>query len=393
MATNVTARLDDEGDDVPRAAAKRIKRSAKCKPGESIPAGNAPAAAGNYLVEVALTVAKADSPPPPPPPPPPGGGKVFRENMAPRGKGGYGSPVLDLRQAKNWVFQGITIDGGGTCEQSLLHGECGDGVIFDGCTIKNFHPRVPSGGQPCAFVFPGTNWATSPDDYRLAFIGCHFENIDAEVFELKSSKHRIINCTFSKCNGGVRIRHGVGSMVANCPGLKIVKHRCGPHWSVNNPDAENWFYQGNLPGIDWEKLHEHGGGFNRQCAWQCQVSNCRSAIVGKEDGNAKGYLAEATVVPPAHPNVTLVPGGQKNTIRKDVVLPKERLVVAATREIARAMPLPPVADRTPAQVSARLKAMQEALLNPTHETQMRAEKTGHDDDEWWAEQIERALAA
>jgi hypothetical protein len=91
--------------------------------------------------------------------------------------------------------------------------------------------------------------------------------------------------------------------------------------------------------------------------------------------------------------VTLVLGGEKNTLRKEVTLPSERLVVAATREIVRAMPLPPVGSRTAEQVATRMKAMQLALLEPRDELLRSAERTGHDDDERWIETYERAIAA
>jgi hypothetical protein len=314
--------------------------------------------------------------------------------MNPRGKGGYGNCVLELSRARNWVFQGITIDGGGVCEQSLLHGECGKGVLFLNCTIKNFTPRVPDGsstgrdGRPAPFVFPGENYQTSPHDYQMAFVNCHFENIKSEVFELKCSYVRIINCTFSRCAGGVRIRHGVGSQVIGCRGLKIVKHRCGPHWSVNNPDAENWLYQGNLPYKGWSDDHIHGGGFNRQCAGEIRITNCQGAIVGKEDGNAKGYKATQNIISPNQQNVTLVPGGEEGTVRKEPPPPPSpRLALVSTRD----MPLP--ADASDRQVAERLQVMQDRLLNPPDELLRAAERTGRDEDEWWLEQFERAVAA
>jgi hypothetical protein len=52
---------------------------------------------------------------------------------------------------------------------TVAHGNCGNGVRFINCTFRKLR------GEPFSLFFPGSNWATSRDNYGLKWINCTFE--------------------------------------------------------------------------------------------------------------------------------------------------------------------------------------------------------------------------
>jgi hypothetical protein len=208
----------------------------------------------------------------------------------------------NLSGAKHRVYLNCTFqDHTGT----LMRGKCGDGVRFVNCTYRNLR------GSPFATFFPGENWATSNDDYGLKWINCAFENCrgaddgGGDIFEFKCSNNELINCRFVNCKGGVRIRHGVGTKVINCTGLKVVKVRCGPHYVVNCPDAVVTLYSGDLPGENgkWQPLHANNkpGGGKRQCAFRAQVAGVKSVTLGLAAAEDDKIPAEQCNIAPGVP--------------------------------------------------------------------------------------------
>jgi hypothetical protein len=194
---------------------------------------------------------------------------------------------------------------------SLLHGRLGSGIRFINCRFLRM--KATRGVHGTLLFFPGSHWATSDDDYGLAWINCIFEDCaGSDLIEFKCSGSRVINCRFIRCKGGIRIRHGARTWVINCTGLSQINVRCGPHIIANCPDAVVWLFQGNLPWENWQSQHDHGGGFERQAAGRCQVVNCKLVVVGKEDGNAKGYPATNNNIAPTQ-KVTYGKGDKAHT--------------------------------------------------------------------------------
>jgi hypothetical protein len=286
-----------------RAAVKRINRAGKCKPGEPIPAGQAPAKPGRYDVRVNLTVKKvatvppSDTDPSPPPvipgphpdplPPPPDWNNVIEDQVFRGGTGGNGNPFMSLRGKKNVLIRRTKFT---DAERCVLKGPQGDGAIFYDCEVSELRkPTGGGGGEHGTMAFyPGENWQTSDDDYGLLFSGVDFRNNTlSDDFEIKSSHVAIIGCTGKFT---VRIRHGVGSLVYNCPECWNVTTRCGPHLISDCPDCRVILYSGNLFGKlgSWEPgsggtdgaVHEPQGGHNMQCSYQVSVARVKSVTVG-----------------------------------------------------------------------------------------------------------------
>jgi hypothetical protein len=311
-------------------AAKRINRASKCKPGEPIPAGKAPAKPGKYDVRVNLTVQKAlVSPPPdidPPPPdfpgpwpdglpPPPDWSNVIRDKVYSGGTGGNQNPFLKLRGTKNLLIRSTKFT---DAERAVLKGPQGDGAIFYDCEVSKLRkaPGSSDGEQHGAMAFyPGENWQTSDDDYGLLFVGVDFQNNTlSDDFELKSSNVAIIGCTGRFT---VRIRHGVGSMVVNCPDCWNVSVRCGPHLVYNCPEAKVIYYSGNLFGKkgEWEPGtpggHVPGAGNNRQCAYKASAAKVREVVAGFYFSDYEKKFAPAEcIVDPGVKSVKLLNGAK-----------------------------------------------------------------------------------
>jgi hypothetical protein len=325
-----------------RAAVKRINRDAKCKPGEPIVAGKAPAKPGKYDVRVNLTVQKLTAAPTPDPdpdpdtptdpggptipgphpdslPPPPDWNNVIRDKTFSGGTGGNGNPFMSLKGTKNVLIRSTKFTAAQRC---VIKGPQGDGAIFYDCEVSKLASSGEHGGM--AF-YPGENWQTSDDDYGLLFVGVDFQNNTlSDDFELKSSNVAIIGCTGKFT---VRIRHGVGSMVYNCPECWNVTTRCGPHLISDCPDCRVIFYSGNLFGKlgEWEPgsggdAHQPGGGHNMQCSYMCSAARVKSVTVGFgfNESQAK-YPATDCVVDPGVKEVKVI--NAKNLRREPVPRP------------------------------------------------------------------------
>jgi hypothetical protein len=336
-----------------RAAVKRINRDAKCKPGEPIPAGKAPAQPGKYDVRVNLTVRRVvadppsdtDLPPPPvipgphpdPLPPPPDWNNVIRDKVYSGGTGGNGNPFLKLKGTKNLLIRSTKFTDARRC---VIKGPCGDGAIFYDCEVSKL---ATSGGDTGMAFYPGENWQTSDEDYGLLFSGVDFQNNTlSDDFELKSSNVAIIGCTGRFT---VRIRHGVGSLVYNCPECWNVSVRCGPHIISDCPDCKVIYYSGNLFGKlgQWEPGtpggHVPGAGNNRQCAYRASAGRVKEVVVGYafEDYEKKFFPTDC-VVDPGVRKVSIIEGRQTRLRREPVPRPDLaafRMQVAAKAHLAR----------------------------------------------------------
>jgi hypothetical protein len=317
-----------------RAAVNRINRDAKCNPGEPIVAGKAPAKPGKYDVRVNLTVKKVATAPPPDPgspsppvipgphpdplPPPPDWKHVIRDKTYSGGTGGNGNPFLSLKGTKNVLIRSTKFT---DAERCVIKGPQGDGAIFYDCEVSELKSSGVHGGM--AF-YPGENWQTSDDDYGLLFAGVDFRNNTlSDDFEVKCTNVAIIGCTGKFT---VRIRHGVGHLVYNCPECWNVSCRCGPHLISDLPEAKVILYSGNLFGKlgEWEPGtpggHEPGSGHNMQCAYAVSVARVRQVVAGFAfNDDQKKYAATNCIVDPGVKDVKEI--NVKNLRREAVARP------------------------------------------------------------------------
>ncbi|MDF2969681.1 MAG: hypothetical protein K0R61_131 [Microvirga sp.] len=287
------------------------------------------------------------APPPPPPigpppdvlPPPPDWANVIRDKVYSGGTGGNGNPFLSLKRTKNILIRNTKFT---EAHRSVIKGPQGDGAIFYDCEVSKLKSSGVHGGM--AF-YPGDNWDTSADDYGLMFVGVNFRDNELDdTFEMKSSNVAVIGCTgkFS-----VRIRHGVGTMVYNCPECWRVSARCGPHLISDCPDCHVIVYSGNLYGKkgQWEPNSDgHDGtkydlnsGHNMQCGYMVNVARVQSATVGfYYNEKQKRFAPVNCVVDPGVKDVKVIQAD--NLLREPVPRPNLsaiRMQVAARAHIAR----------------------------------------------------------
>lgn len=201
---------------------------------------------------------------------------------------------------------------------SLLHGRLGSGIRFINCAFRRMKATKETHGT--LLIYPGSSASTSRDDYGLKFLNCRFEDCTAsDLVEIKCSGVEIVNCTFVRCKGGIRVRHGVGTRIINCVGVTDISLRCGPHLVVNCPDAVVTCYAGNLPWTGWESQHIPGGGHNMQAAGRCQIANVKAVILGYHFGdNDQQYPATDCNIAPGVPVKVIL---EEGTTHEPVSLP------------------------------------------------------------------------
>lgn len=225
------------------------------------------------------------------------------------------SAALKLSGVSNRTYRGCTFE---NFKGNMLHGNAGSNVIFENCIFKNLQGEKD--GKPWLLFYVGTSKGTSNTNYGLVFRNNQFINCTAsDLFELKCTGTKILDNKFTGCKGGVRIRHGVGTVVEGNTGLKDITVRCGAHEIHDNKDAFVVLWAGNLPGENglWQPLHIAGGGFNLQAAFRGNFSGNKGILVGKPSGGqgqAKNYPALECNVHPDHSGLKM--DVQKGTTRR-----------------------------------------------------------------------------
>jgi hypothetical protein len=233
-------------------------------------------------------------------------------------------------------------------DRLICHGDCGRGVIIAESFVDGLRRKGQAhGAHP---FFPGTNWQTSDDVYDLWFMGLEFgknNDVDDE-FEVKGSSVHIIGCQGSF---KVRIRHGVGTIVANNPECANVSVRCGPHFIGYMPKCRVIPYSGNLDGRKghWEPnsgapdAHQPSGGHNMQSAVETSIVGVASITLGFHFGeNDKKYPPLGMIIDPSLKSKTKIIA-EKGTRWEPVKGPQfkalqalERLQTRRERDVAEA---------------------------------------------------------